>query len=144
MADAERVALEKGCREVRAYLAAQDPALEWAPNEKYVEGHLVKAHAEGEPATKEDPVEGTFLHRTLRIEITAADYQDMLRHARTARVEYREILLAKVLAVLVALLTAVAGYIRLEEATKGYYTALLRLAAVGLVAAVCAGLLCIA
>jgi hypothetical protein len=35
----------------------------------------------------------------------------------------------------------VVGYFRLEEATKGYYTAWLRLAAVGLVAAAVAGLL---
>jgi len=38
------------------------------------------------------------------------------------------------------LLLAVAGYLRLEDATKGYYTRLLRLAAVAFVALVGAGL----
>jgi hypothetical protein len=40
-------------------------------------------------------------------------------------------------------MVAVAGYFRLEEATKGYYTNLLRFAAFGLVAAVGIALLVI-
>ena len=58
--------------------------------------------------------------------------------------QQRQVFLAKVLAGVVAVLVAVAGYFRLEEATKGYYTGWLRLAAVGLVAAVVAGLLLVA
>ena len=49
-------------------------------------------------------------------------------------------LMVRVLAALVALLAAVACYLRLEDATKGYYTTLLRLAAVGFVALVGAGI----
>jgi hypothetical protein len=41
------------------------------------------------------------------------------------------------------LLSVVGGYLRLEEATKGYYTRLLRLAAIGVVAVIVAGL-CVA
>ena len=48
-------------------------------------------------------------------------------------VSQRMTLLAKVLAGILALLVTVAGYIRLEELTKGYYTRWLRLAVVGCV-----------
>ena len=44
--------------------------------------------------------------------------------------------LGKVLAGMVALLGGVAGYFRLEEATKGYYTTWLRLGVAGLASAV--------
>jgi hypothetical protein len=51
----------------------------------------------------------------------------------------RQTLLAKLLAGLLAGLVAVAGYLRLDEATKGYYTTWLRVASVALVATVGAG-----
>jgi hypothetical protein len=47
--------------------------------------------------------------------------------------------LGKGMGLFLGLLTALAGYFRLEEATKGYYTAWLRMAALGFVAAVAAG-----
>jgi hypothetical protein len=50
------------------------------------------------------------------------------------------VLFARVLAGLVALLVVAGGYLRLEEATRGYYTTLLRAAAVAFLALVGAGL----
>jgi hypothetical protein len=52
----------------------------------------------------------------------------------------RQLLLARLLAAAVAVLLVITGYLRLEHATRGYYTTLLRLAAVGIVAVVSAGL----
>jgi hypothetical protein len=70
------------------------------------------------------------------------DTQDQLYRVkqRQDRAAGRQGLLARVLAGLVALLAAVACYLRLEDATKGYYTTLLRVAAVGFVALVGAGI----
>jgi hypothetical protein len=55
------------------------------------------------------------------------------RVAREHRVLERHKLLGRVLAGLVIALVVIAGYLRLEEATRGYYTQMLRLAAVTLV-----------
>ena len=76
----------------------------------------------------------------LRIGISSKDWQSLLREDRQVRSESRMLLLTKFLVGIVALLGAVAGYLRLEEMTKGYYTAWLRLAAIGFVSAVGAGI----
>jgi hypothetical protein len=60
---------------------------------------------------------------------------------RESRATHRQGVLARVLAGLVAVLAAVALYFRLEDATKGYYTTLLRVAAVTFIALIVAGLL---
>ena len=76
----------------------------------------------------------------LQIGITARDWQLMFQEDRQMRSESRMLVLAKMLAGFVAFLGAVAGYLRLEEMTKGYYTAWLRLAAIGFVTAVGVGI----
>jgi hypothetical protein len=64
-------------------------------------------------------------------------YQAKQRHDRSAG---RQGILARVLVGVIAVLVAVACYLRLEDATKGYYTTLLRLAAVAFVVVVGAGI----
>jgi hypothetical protein len=64
-------------------------------------------------------------------------YRDQLRHQIA---QGRQLWLGKVLLGVIALLAAVSGYIRLEDATKGYYTGLLRLALVGIACAVGVGI----
>lgn len=64
-------------------------------------------------------------------------YQNKLRQGRA---EQRQGAAVRLVAGLVALLAAIAAYLRLEDATKGYYTTLLRLAAVSFVALVGAGI----
>jgi hypothetical protein len=55
----------------------------------------------------------------------------------------RQHVVLRVLGGVLALLLVVAGYLRLEEATRGYYTALLRVAALGVLATVVLALLMI-
>jgi hypothetical protein len=62
------------------------------------------------------------------------------RVAREDVVKWRLTLLAKVLAGAVVLLLVVGGYLRLEEATRGYFTTLLRLGAAGVVLLTVVGL----
>ena len=64
-------------------------------------------------------------------------YRETLRHAM---VQQRQLWLGKMLLGVVVLLAAISGYIRLEDATKGFYTGLLRLGMVGVLCAVGAGL----
>ncbi len=60
---------------------------------------------------------------------------------RDTRAAGRQSVLVRVLAAVVAVLIAVALYFRLEDATKGYYTTLLRLAAMTVIALAVAGAL---
>jgi hypothetical protein len=98
-----------------------------------------------------DPLLGQMRRVHLKVELNTDDYGTIRRfdseyrqQLRQVISQQRQLLLAKALAVVVAMLVALIGYFRLEEATRGYYTAWLRLAAVGLVAAVVAGLLIVA
>jgi len=130
--DAKENALQRAQEKVLTYL-------EWGPNLDYIKKKLVKKE-KPEPAQNFGDVIGELQGVSLVIEITPEDWQYMLREDRRVRSESRMLLLAKLLAGLVAFLGAVAGYLRLEEVTKGYYTAWLRLAAVGFVTAVGAGI----
>jgi len=73
-----------------------------------------------------------------REEWVAHEQQERQSHAVV-----RQHVLLRVLGGVLALLLVVAGYLRLEEATRGYYTALLRAAALGVLAMVVLGLLMI-
>jgi hypothetical protein len=83
----------------------------------------------------------------LRAEVAPRDLDEIkkfeLKHQqelRDERARVRQMVLVRLLAGIVAILIAVASYLRLEDATKGYYTTLLRVVAVAFVAAVVAGL----
>jgi hypothetical protein len=80
----------------------------------------------------------------LKIALSPSDYDAIKQKQREVLSHQRQLILARGLAVAVVLLVTVVGYFRLEEATKGYYTAWLRLAAAGLIATVVAGLLLVA
>jgi hypothetical protein len=71
-----------------------------------------------------------------RAEIESKDRE----YRREVTVQERMVFLARILGGLVALLGVVAGYIRLDDLTKGYYTGWLRLAAGGILAVVGVGL----
>jgi hypothetical protein len=133
-ADARQMALERARREL---LASFDHALEWKPNLQYIDKNLVKDSTSLEDS--EEPLKDWHGIR-LAVEISRYELDAMLQNDRQLRSESRMLLLGKFLAGIVAFLGAVAGYLRLEEMTKGYYTAWLRLAAVGFVSAVGAGI----
>jgi hypothetical protein len=69
----------------------------------------------------------------LRLNLTAAGEQELATLEREYRSQDRMETVARLLGVLTVLLGVVAGYVRLDEWTKGYYTGRLRLAAVVLV-----------
>lgn len=137
--DAKQMALERARREILAYFAQQHQPLEWRPPLAYIQRHLIK---------DSDPLQGDNLEEPVRqwsglrlwVEITPDKKQAILQQDRGVRSESRMLLLGKLLVGVVALLGAVAGYLRLEEMTKGYYTAWLRLSAIGFVSAVGAGI----
>jgi hypothetical protein len=80
----------------------------------------------------------------VKLEVSKDQYDEMKEElqkvARKQRMEERHWLVARVLAGVVALIVVCGGYLRLEEATRGYYTLLLRAAALLVLGVVGAGL----
>lgn len=132
--EAERDALAKARTSVEEYLRSLEPPVFWTPSQEYVNARLVKKRQE-EPLDAPDL--GVVMRRVrLELEITPKDRADILQRDHRYQVEQRMLWLGKVMTILVALLAAVSGYVRLDEQTKGYYSGWLRLGAVGFVAAV--------
>src|SRR5581483_12294498 len=136
-ADARQMALKQGQNKLEDFLAEQEPPFVWRPSLHYIDKNLVKERKEG---FKDIEDVGQVKEQTLTIEVSRNDFREMANQDRVARSDLRMIFLGKVLAGLVAAFGAFAGYFRLEEATKGFYTAWLRMGAIGLVAVVAAGL----
>jgi hypothetical protein len=138
---AEEVALNKARDQVRAYLAHLDPPVRWQPEARWIDENLVKTRTAPQQVASDDPLLDKAFERTLQVEVGPKQYREIVEHDRQECMEQRQLLLARILAAVVALLVAVVGYLRLDEATKGYYTLWLRLGALGLVGAVGAALL---
>ncbi|HEV3115762.1 MAG TPA: hypothetical protein VGY58_01835 [Gemmataceae bacterium] len=140
----ESDAMQDGLRRARetvvSYLADQGVYLNWDLPASYIEKHMVK---NVKPAEDKDvgvagiePVKQMDLY----VELSPRDYQYFMKRESELRGQERMTMLGKVLAGVIAFLAVVAGYFRLEEATKGYYTAWLRIGVLTLVAAIGAGL----
>ena len=97
-----------------------------------------------EPTEKEFEKAGQMKVVTLHLEITADQARAIQKQARQERMTSRHLLLARVLGGVVCLLLVVGGYLRLEEATKGYYTRRLRWIAVAILVIIGLGLCVIA
>jgi hypothetical protein len=147
--DAKQDAIQKGHIALLAYLVEQGFSLEWQPSPRFTAGLLKDwtplnlKDREGEDQEVVDvKIPGLENPRRWKahFELTSKDYVELLGQERQYRSEQRLGILGKGLAGLVALLAAVAGYFRLEEATKGYYTAWLRVGTVGFLTAVGAGI----
>jgi len=138
--DAFQDALEKAQTEVVRRLQAQDRPFLWTPSQDYIRAKLAKWPPTVESEDKEIQGIGAMVEANLTVKISRSDYRDMAQHDRQAISDWRMLLLGKVMAGLVALFGSAAGYLRLEELTKGYYTAWLRMAVFGFVALVGAGL----
>jgi hypothetical protein len=108
---------------------AEHSDLAWAPSPDYLRKKNM-IHF-GELTEEEFEKSGRIKVVTMQLEITADQAREIQMQARQKHMTSRHLLLARILAGLVCLLLVVGGYLRLEEATKGYYTRLLRLAAIG-------------
>jgi hypothetical protein len=86
-----------------------------------------------EPRPQADPIPCMMYQVTAQVRVTDEIRKFMERQDREQQAQERMFALAKVLAGLVVFFIALAGYFRLDEWTKGYYTTWLRVAAVGFV-----------
>jgi hypothetical protein len=140
--DAAEDALLKAKRKIGIYLRSLNSSLEWEPDTAYIQKRLVKEPWEQEKKSIEilgQPT-STYIVR-MKVEISPRDRAELLKQAHDHLVQQRMFWLGKILAGVVVLLTAVAGYLRLDEWSKGYYTGWLRVATVSLLVGAGLGLL---
>jgi hypothetical protein len=135
--DAETDALERACD-----LLATDYHLGWTPTPDFL--HERKMFRFGEMTEKKSDIAKEFGGRVYVVQMTLeinGEQERELRHlARQQRMKERQKESLFFLIGAACLIGVVGGYLRLEEATKGYYTRLLRIAAVSIVSLVAAGL----
>jgi hypothetical protein len=112
------------------FLADADPNNEeWSQDQ--INGHRILVH--------EGPGQGPvqFVYQVqLKVNVGTQDLKQYQSKVREKVVHERQEWLLKLLVSVVVLLGALSGYYRLEEATKGYYTAWLRLGLIGVACAV--------
>jgi hypothetical protein len=106
--------------------------LSHAPPRDFLEKWLKKERWEEQKGPEVEGV-GETKRIHMRLDMTTAAWRELAKEERAARSQERLEAVARGLGVLTVLLGAVAGYVRLDEWTKGYYTGRLRLAAVVLV-----------
>lgn len=139
-------ALKDAQEKIVAQYEAQRRPLSWTPPLSYIRKHLVKT----EPIIEKKEIEpaGEWMRARVMLEISASDSEEIERLASKYRAEQRKAVaesrvrgLARYFACLVAGLATIAVYSQLQQSTKGRYTWLLRLTAVGFVVVVVAVLL---
>lgn len=129
---AKKDALKKAGVLVEGYLRTEAPALERMPSLAYIKRHLMK-----EPPTRlKDKDQTPFADKHLecwawKVALSQSDWKDILHQDNDRRVQERMAWLGKILAGLLVLLTVVAGFFRLDDWTKGYYTTWLLAGGVG-------------
>jgi hypothetical protein len=139
---AELAVLEKARLELANLVRQIKPDSRWIPSIQYIKSHLVKPKSSGlnpEIIPEEGELESgepytTYL-ATVELEMSSRVRDDILRQIRYGDARERQWVLGKVLLAILSVIGTAAGYFQLEDRTKGYYTAWLRLAAAGALAA---------
>lgn len=145
--EARQAVLDKASQRVAEYLFQRVPELRWVPSAEELR-RWVRVEEPSDPTLEQPSPGALFQYKAqLRVEVSDKDVEEILTQEQRERaregqllVRDRQLLSAKVLAALVALLAAVAGYFRLEELTRGYYTGMLRVLLLLCVGAIGAGL----
>ena len=117
---------------------------DWQPAARHLDAEYLEEKKVIQPAgeTKIGPgvVGDVNFTAMYRVELTTEYMNELVKEARVRKVEERHLVLGRVVFAILALALVTAGYLRLEEMSRGYATKLLRLAAVVLLAIVGAGL----
>ena len=132
-------ALEAAQLRLTHYLRELKPDSRWSPSRAYV-ARLVRSRGNPEWQMVDPPV-GKACTVRLDVVVTQSDYEDLLKQLRFEEARERQWGLTKGVLIALAVLATVAGYFRLEDATKGYYTGWLRLGGIIALLAAAAGIL---
>jgi hypothetical protein len=156
--DAQKNAWVNAGNEIQAYLEANYKDLHWSPTPAQLK-QLKVARDLGQPfpvvfeekndkeknafdllaaggvpwfQDKEREARRNFFGAKVQVELTSRHVQDLREQSRLQRAGEHHHLATLFLVGVMALLLIVRGYLRLEEMTRGFYTGLLRCAALGL------------
>jgi hypothetical protein len=138
---ARQEALDEAAKEVQVWLNKQ--GIRWTASPEVLHDYVRRSGmvTQKGPVHDEDlPEAGPVKRATMTVELRPNHLHDLERLARQGVMQERQGFLVRVLIALVVLLTVTAGYFRLEEATRGFYTGLLRVVAVGILTLVVLGL----
>jgi hypothetical protein len=113
--------------------------LGWSPDAAYLRVHNM-IQPEGEPTDEVFEHAGPMKVVKMKLTITEEQARAIQKQAQQQRMKSRQWLSLLGLGGLLCLIGVVGGYLRLEEATKGYYTRLLRIAAIGILLVIAVGL----
>ncbi len=136
--NAKEDACTKAWEKLVEFLREHEPSLEWTPSVGFVRKNFATHWGSEENAHLEGV--GPVMQVPLYVELTPAKGELIVEQDKQFRVENRMNHLLKIFGGLVVLLAAVAGYMRLDEWSKGYYTGVLRVAAVIFIVASAAGM----
>jgi hypothetical protein len=145
--EAEQVALYRAREALSDFVSRQSYVIQHLPPDEFIVKELGELSGAQEIKSDDNPEDlGKYLVR-LQLTVTDEKFRKMLEYDQQLVqeqhdqfVQSRLAFLGKLLLSIVAVLSAIVCYARLEEITKGYYTAWLRLAALGFVGAVGIGL----
>ncbi len=134
--EAYQSALQMAGDQLSDYLHGQNPPTAWpvsADNETFRE--LVRKLVKNDQDHIDNFKEAGDMHQvSLELRLTPAARAEIYQQDRAFRAMDRMTWLARLLAAIVAVLAVTAGYLRMEDLTKGYYTGWLRLAAASAIA----------
>jgi hypothetical protein len=136
-------ALELAQEKVEELLAIRYGELGWRPSGDLLDPETLEQFKVIEEEGKLTPVvlDGDKgMSARYKVRLTPTYLKKVEKEARQDRVGDRHLVLARPLGGALAVLLVVVGYLRLEEATRGYYTKMLRLAAFVVLAIAGAGL----
>src|SRR5216683_886620 len=138
--DAKEAALDIAQAEASKYFRLHVPAIgDWMPSQASLLNKKVIGLIDDPQQVENQGLARATYEVKAKVEITPKSLQELTTEARTDRMHDRHLILARILAGIVVVLLVMSGYLRLEDATRGYYTTMLRLAAVGVVGVVVAG-----
>ncbi|MHB1422214.1 MAG: hypothetical protein ACYC3I_03245 [Gemmataceae bacterium] len=134
---AEEDALRLGCE----WLASEG-GLAWTPDPEYLRLHKMVRFSAPEDKNFDEPM-GAMKAIKMQLEVNTEQARDIQKQAQHQRMKERQKQSLLILIGVMCLVGVVGGYLRLEEATKGYCTRLLRIAAILVLIVIVAGL-CVA
>jgi len=128
--DARNEAFEVAANQLHVYLLGRSPAIQWRPSADFVRTSKLVKKADDNVVKSELAENFPDMHQVvLQLSLTDTEMEAIRQEDHKYRVEQRLWIAGRGLGGFVLLLGALAGYMRLDELTKGYFTLPLRLGA---------------
>lgn len=139
--EAKSEVLKKACDQVAALVKEYHPDSNWQPSKRFLKNDLKCSDPEvsiGQDTSEVDQTKSRLYNATVRMELTPAAREKLFRIVRLEEARERQWQLSKGLMVILAIIIAVAGYLRLSERVSSARSFALQCSAVAfVVVAIC-------